>query len=88
MTVELPTQTAEPPPYTTHDPLPNALSPGELRRALNLKEAIFYRLQKEGRFRRFLLPRAIGAKRYSGRLVDRYLNGGAAHQDKQGSDRG
>jgi hypothetical protein len=58
------------------DKLPNAMSPGDLMRALNLGERTFYNLQAAGKFTRFELPRPIGRKRYSGRLVERYLAAG------------
>jgi hypothetical protein len=56
--------------------LPNALGPKEMIQVLNLGQRNFYVLQARGAFDRFLLKNPIGRKRYSGRLVERYLQGG------------
>ncbi len=64
----------EPGPAHVGDPLPNALTASDLMRALNLGAATFFRYQKAGKFKRFEFRRAIGHKRYSGVLVQRYLD--------------
>lgn len=61
----------------TTDLLPRAMSPADLMRALNMCQSTLYKYQREGKLKRFLLPRAIGVKRYSGRLVEAYLDGGS-----------
>lgn len=68
--------TTESTAYLTSDPLPRAMSPGDLMRALNMSQTTFYKYQREGKLKRFQLARAIGEKRYSGRLVEAYLDGG------------
>lgn len=52
-----------------------AMTPGELMRELGVSRTTFCRYQREGKLKRFLLPRAIGVKKYSRRLVDAYLDG-------------
>ena len=62
-------------PYHVGDPIPNALSAGELMRVLNLNEGAFYVYQKDGKFKRFEFKRPVSySKRYSGALVKRYLD--------------
>lgn len=66
-------------PYHVGEPLPNAMGPGELRRALNLTEPTFYAFQKAGKFKRFEFRRSVSpTKRYSGALVKRYLENESA----------
>ncbi len=47
----------------------------ELRQALRISEATFYRRLKAGELRRFALTRPVGAARWSGELVEKYLAG-------------
>ncbi len=61
-------------PYHVGEPIPNALGSGELMRVLNLTEPTFYAYQKEGKLKRFEFRRPVGTKRYSGKLVKRYLD--------------
>lgn len=75
MTLAMTTGTAARGAMRVDDALPKALDAVELRRALNLSERTFFRYRKAGKFDRFLLPRAIGRKKYSGRLVQQYLEG-------------
>jgi hypothetical protein len=59
------------------DKIPNALGPRDLMRVLGYEaQSTFYQHQHQGKFKRFELPRPIGLKRYSGRLVEQYLKGG------------
>jgi hypothetical protein len=67
-------------PALVGDRLPAALDSPGLMRALGLNKAGFYKFHAQGRFDRFLLPNAIGKKRFSGRLVQAYLDGGAGEQ--------
>jgi hypothetical protein len=65
-------------PFTPHrvgDTLPAALGPRELQQALNITPATFYKWHRLGKFKRFEIKRAIGIKKYSGRLVQAYLDG-------------
>lgn len=55
--------------------LNKAMTPGELMRELGVSRTTFCRYQREGKLKRFLLPRAIGVKKYSRRLVEAYLDG-------------
>jgi hypothetical protein len=57
-------------------PLPARLGPKQMMEIFEIPEGTFYRYQRQGKFTRFELPRAIGVKRYSGRLVEAYLSGG------------
>jgi len=62
--------------HGTGDKIPNAMGPRKLMEVLGYDaQSTFYQHQREGRFDRFLLPRPIGLKRYSGRLVEKYLSG-------------
>lgn len=55
--------------------LPKAMGARDMQRAFGLTPATFFRRQAAGDFKPFLLPRAIGAKRYSGEKVQSFLNG-------------
>lgn len=43
--------------------------------AFSISRPTFYRREKADEFKPFLLPRAIGKKRYSGEKVQAFLNG-------------
>jgi hypothetical protein len=63
---------------TTSPPLGDdarALTPDELRDALQLKPSTFYKHQSLGQFERFELRPRIGPRRYSRKLVQAYLDG-------------
>jgi hypothetical protein len=51
-----------------------AMTPHELREALQLKPSTFYKHQAAGRYARFELVPRIGPRRYSRALVQGYLN--------------
>jgi hypothetical protein len=55
--------------------LPKAMGPRDMMRAFQISEPTFHRLQRAGDFKPFLLPRAIGTKKYSGEKVQRFLDG-------------
>jgi len=57
------------------DDLTPAMTPQELRAALQLAESTFYKYQAIGKFERFELRPRIGPHRYSRKLVQAYLNG-------------
>lgn len=57
------------------EPLPKAMGAKEMMRAFGMSTPTFQRLQAEGEFKPFLLPRPIGRKRYSGEKVQSFLNG-------------
>lgn len=61
--------------YRVGDPLPAAMGPGELMRALNMRRSQFHDFQRQGKFKRFEFARPIGIKRYSGKKVSTYLEG-------------
>jgi hypothetical protein len=64
-------------PHGIDDKIPNVLGPRDLMRVLGYDcQSTFYLHQRQGKFKRFELPRPIGVKRYSGRLVEQYLKGG------------
>jgi hypothetical protein len=52
-----------------------AMTPGELREALQLTQPTFYRYQSLGKLERFELRPRIGVRRYSRKLVQEYLDG-------------
>lgn len=52
-----------------------AMTPGEVMRELGVSRSTFCKYQREGKLKRFLLPRAIGVRKYSRRLVAAYLDG-------------
>jgi hypothetical protein len=54
--------------------LKDRLGPKDMMEAFDMPEGTYYRHQREGKFDRFLLPRPIGVKRYSRRLVEAYLD--------------
>jgi hypothetical protein len=60
---------------TPPDDPARALTPDELRDALQLKQSTFYKHQSLGRFERFELRPRIGPRRYSRKLVQQYLDG-------------
>jgi hypothetical protein len=67
--------TASSTPLNVDDKLPKALSAGDMIRAFGVSAPTFYRLQREGHFKPFLLARPIGIKKYSGEKVQAFLNG-------------
>lgn len=62
-------------PTKVGESLPKAMGPRDMMRAFQISEPTFYRLQKLGEFKPFLLPRPIAHKRYSGEKVQAFLNG-------------
>lgn len=64
-------------PVLVGEVLPAAMGPADLQRALRISPATFFRRQAEGKFDRFLLPNPTGPKKFSGRLVQAHLDGGA-----------
>jgi hypothetical protein len=62
-------------PALVGDRLPAAMDSAELMLKLGMTKAGFYKLHAAGKFDRFLLPNAIGKRRFSGRLVQAYLDG-------------
>lgn len=62
-------------PLKVGESLPKALGSADMMRAFHLSRATFFRLQAAGEFKPFLLPRAIGLKKYSGEKVQTFLNG-------------
>lgn len=52
----------------------------ELMQALGISERTFYRMEKDGKFRRFLTAMPLGQKKYAKALVDRYLAGESLSQ--------
>jgi hypothetical protein len=70
------TVTAETYGLRVGEPLPAALGPGELMRALCIRSrGRFALLKRQGEFKRFEFARPIGSKRYSGKKVAEYLQG-------------
>lgn len=62
--------------FRVGEALPNALGPGDLMRALNIRSrSQFAAFQRDGKFKRFEFARPIGSKKYSGRKVAEYLQG-------------
>lgn len=59
--------------------LPKAMGPKDMARAFGICEALFYRRQREGAYKRFELPARLSprGKRYSGEKVQKFLNGKA-----------
>lgn len=55
--------------------LPKAMGSGDMCRAFSISHPTFKKRERAGAFRPFELPRAIGAKRYSGEKVQLFLNG-------------
>jgi hypothetical protein len=62
-------------PLRVGDALPKAMGARDMMRAFQISEPTFHRLQREGEFKPFLLPRPIGTKKYSGEKVQAFLNG-------------
>jgi hypothetical protein len=57
------------------DTLDKALAVKQMCQAFGVCYATFRRKERAGEFRRFELPTPIGHKRWSGALVQRFLNG-------------
>jgi len=74
MMLDTPEQNGTRKPHRVGEILPAVLSPAELMRVLGFTRSAFYRLHKQGQFKRFEIKRAIGLKKYSGRLVQAYLD--------------
>lgn len=55
--------------------LPARLTAVDMMGIFNVKKTRFYELQTAGKFRRFELRPKVGCTAYSGRLVQRYLDG-------------
>lgn len=64
-------------PSKVSDSLPKAMGPADMMRAFGISRPSFYRLQRDGEFKPFLLPRRLGkrGKKYSGEKVQTFLNG-------------
>jgi len=63
------------PPATALASDDRAMTPHELRAALRLSTSTFYHYQSAGKLERFELRPRIGPRRYSRKLVQRYLDG-------------
>lgn len=61
-------------PHRVGDPLPAAMGPAELMHALGMNSPGFYKWHRLGKLKRFEFKRPIGNKKYSGRLVQAYLD--------------
>jgi hypothetical protein len=62
-------------PSKVGESLPKAMGPRDMARAFHISLPTFYRSQREGEFKPFLLPRPIAGKKYSGEKVQTFLNG-------------
>jgi hypothetical protein len=66
----------KPAPRTIDDPpLPVALTARDISRIFGISLGSVYTWDRNGLLRRFALSKPMGAHRWSGRLVDRFLNG-------------
>lgn len=72
-TAETRTQAVE--PARVGDSLPKAMGPGDMCKAFGISYTVFHHRELAGEFKPFLLPRAIGRKRFSGEKVQAFLNG-------------
>lgn len=63
--------------FRVGESLPKAMGPNEMCRAFGWSLPTFYRKQREGELKPFLLPRAICTRlrKYSGEKVQQHLNG-------------
>lgn len=57
------------------DPLPARLTSRDLMRIFEIKPSQFYNLQAQGKFDRFELRPTIGRRAWSGKLVQKFLDG-------------
>lgn len=86
----MPSQTAENPaesinpraPVHVGEPLEKALGANQMAAAFGISYATFRRKEVRGDFRTFELPRPIGNKRWSGALVQAFLDGKTARTSK------
>jgi hypothetical protein len=80
MTVDVPNLTVAdghlaPRPMRIGETLPKAMGNLDMMRAFGISKPTFFRLQRLGQFKQFLLPRPIAGKKYSGERVQTFLNG-------------
>lgn len=80
MTVDVPNITVDDGPLSRRpshvgESLPKAMGNSDMMRAFGLSKPTFFRLQREGHFKPFLLPRPMAGKKYSGERVQRFLDG-------------
>lgn len=63
--------------FRVDESLPKAMGPIDMCRAFGWSEPTFYRKQREGDLKPFLLPRALCTRlrKYSGAKVQEFLNG-------------
>lgn len=57
------------------EPLPARCLQEDLMRIFQIQRTQFYRLVKAGKFDRFEIRPRIGRRAWSGKLIERYLNG-------------
>jgi len=60
------------------DPLPAALDAHDLARVFGKSLNTIYTWKKHGMLRRFELPKPMGSKKWSGRKVQDFLDGGSS----------
>jgi hypothetical protein len=70
----------KPPPLQVGETLPAALDAKDLARAFGMSLHAIYDWHKHGKIRRFELRKPMGPKRWSGRLVQEFLDGGGSAQ--------
>lgn len=63
-------------PFQVGDPLPVALDAHDLARVFGRSVKTVHGWHKAGKLRRFDLPKPIGSKRWSGRKLQEFLDGG------------
>ncbi len=68
----------KPPPMHVGDPLPAALDAHDLERIFGKSLKTIYDWHRDGRLRRFELRKPMTSKRWSGRLVQEFLDGGGS----------
>jgi hypothetical protein len=61
--------------WPVDQPMPALMTPGQLMAVLQMKYSRFCRLQRAGAFKFLEVTRPLGRARYSGRLVQQYVNG-------------
>ncbi len=66
----------KPAPLLVGEPLPVALDAHDLARVFGTSLNTIYDWHKAGKVRRFELRKPMGSKRWSGRLVQDFLDGG------------
>jgi hypothetical protein len=68
----------KPAPFRVGEPLPQACNAHDLTRVFGRSLGTIYDWERDGKLRRFELHRPLGTRKWSGKLLQKYVDGGAA----------